>query len=439
MEKVTLDIGFIYNLRPERIVLIALLILLGLLILAPIKINNTLDTSSVLYIIFSLFFFLLGTKLVRNKRIKSQIEIKVDRSKINRIYKSTFYLGLVGVLFRYYDLFAYRGVSMASSTIDNMDLMADAGGNIFSIIASLLIFNAYIPPMIDIICKKLHSLKWKVLSSVTFFALMINGLISGSRFAIIIPVGYYLLLLLCAGKLRLNLSFRNVVSWLVIFISMIYVVGALFLRRVSDQNITAFMTIASATGGYSDKVPATESFQRFLMNSEDKWYYVYLFAYSNITQYGTHAIFEFPIVKKYIDQQGDYFYGKATFAVITKFIHKIIGSSYNIQEDINDHNARIGIWSTFFFLWYLDFGWLGIFCMFFLGYFAKKVWSHVYYQHNILYLPLLCIFSIILLLIFQLNYISGSGTYALTTFTLLTVCFKSPFSTVLIDKKLSNL
>lgn len=401
MEKVTLKLGFIYNLRPERVILIALIALFGFLLLAPVNIRNTLDVSSVLYIVLSLLFFWLGTKMIRTKRLNTQIEIKVDRSKIERIYNITFWLGLIGVLFRYYDLFVYRGVSLSTSTIDNMELMAGESGNIFSIVASLLIFYAYIPPLIDAICDDLHSVKWKILSLAVFIALMINGLLCGSRFAIVIPILYYLLLLLCTGKLKFRFSFRNMIIWLVIIVVVGYIVGHLFLRRLSDMNVPAITVLASETGGYSDKVPATDSFQRLLIDSSDKWYFVYLFAYSNIMQYGAHAIFEFPVVKQYVDQRGDYFYGTATFSVITKFFTKLLGSSYDIQGEINSHNARRGIWSTFFFLWYLDFGWFGVILMFVFGYCAKKVWSQVYYRHNLLYLPLLCLLSIILLLIFQ--------------------------------------
>ena len=109
MEKVTLKMGFIYNLRPEKIMWIAILALFGFLILAPVDINNTLDTSSVSYIILSLLFFWAGTKMIRTRRVNTPVEIEVDRGKIERIYKITFWLGLIGVLFRYYDLFVYRG------------------------------------------------------------------------------------------------------------------------------------------------------------------------------------------------------------------------------------------------------------------------------------------------------------------------------------------
>ena len=48
--EITFNTKFLYKLRPERMVLIAILMLLVTLILAPIQINNTLDFSSVVYL-----------------------------------------------------------------------------------------------------------------------------------------------------------------------------------------------------------------------------------------------------------------------------------------------------------------------------------------------------------------------------------------------------
>ena len=65
--EITFNTKFLYKLRPERMVLIAILMLLVMLILAPIQINNTLDFSSVVYIVSSLLAFLLGTKMIRTR------------------------------------------------------------------------------------------------------------------------------------------------------------------------------------------------------------------------------------------------------------------------------------------------------------------------------------------------------------------------------------
>ena len=433
--EITFNTKFLYKLRPERMVLIAILMLLVMLILAPIQINNTLDFSSVVYIVSSLLAFLLGTKMIRTRAKRQQLTIQVNIPKLTKIYNLTFWLGFIGVVFRYYDLFFFRGLSLASTTLENMEMATEESGNIFSIVASLLIFNVYIPLTIDLVCDKLNTRKRKILTLLVFFSLMINALLSGSRFAIITPLVYWFILLLYAGKIKIRWSVKNVAIGLFILLGVGYLIGALFIRRLNEQDVTAVMAVSSVTGGYSDKVPATASFQRLLSESEDEWYYVYLFTYSNITQYGTHAIFEFPVVKKFIDQKNDHYYGTATFSVITKFILKIFNSPYNILEQIYKHNARPGIWSTFFFLWYLDFGWMGIVFMFIFGYFAKKVWANVYYLHNILYLPLLCFLSIVLLLILQLNYIAGSGTYALFSFVTLPLIFKSPICGVVIHNK----
>lgn len=58
--EITFNTKFLYKLRPERMVLIAILMLLVMLILAPIQINNTLDFSSVVYIVSSLLAFFIG-------------------------------------------------------------------------------------------------------------------------------------------------------------------------------------------------------------------------------------------------------------------------------------------------------------------------------------------------------------------------------------------
>lgn len=89
-----------------------------------------------------------------------------------------------------------------------------------------------------------------------------------------------------------------------------------------------------------------------------------------------------------------------------------------------------------YFLFYgilISVGWGLFLCLF--SDISLKVWANVYYLHNILYLPLLCFLSIVLLLILQLNYIAGSGTYALFSFVTLPLIFKSPICGVVIHNK----
>lgn len=114
-------------------------------------------------------------------------------------------------------------------------MATEESGNIFSIVASLLIFNAYIPLTIDLVCDKLNTRKRKILTLLVFFSLMINALLSGSRFAIITPLVYWFILLLYAGKIKIRWSVKNVAIGLFILLGVGYLIGALFIRRLMSR------------------------------------------------------------------------------------------------------------------------------------------------------------------------------------------------------------
>lgn len=128
-------------------------------------------------------------------------------------------------------------------------------------------------------------------------------------------------------------------------------IGSLFLNRLSEMGMTGAMSVVSEHGGYSDKVPATPEFVQLLNDSESTFYYPYLFAYSHICQYFTHAVFEFPVVKGYIDQTDKYFYGGATFGVFYKLIAKLAGLSSQMSGNImrgrvfGRHSFFVGTWT----------------------------------------------------------------------------------------------
>ena len=343
-----------------------------------------------------ILFFLLGTQLIRpRKRKKMDLVISIKACYIHRIYRVTFILGSLGVLLRCIDLLVFRGISLANTVMDNFDAAEEGGGNFFSIFSAFFIFFAYIPFSIDML----------------------------------FPLLYGVIILFYSKRIKFSLKWfcGGIFTFLVI----LNLIGSLFLNRLSEMGMTGAMSVVSEHGGYSDKVPATPEFVQLLNDSESTFYYPYLFAYSHICQYFTHAVFEFPVVKGYIDQTDKYFYGGATFGVFYKLIAKLAGLS---QSDVRQYNARPGIWSTFFFCWYLDFRWWGVFLMTLLGILFKFVWNKVYSKGNIFCLPLYVFCFIILLFILQLNFIAGSGTYALFSFTLLPWLCKIKYSYYLVDK-----
>ena len=415
MYNLKINSTFLYYLRPEKAMLIALLFFFFLLLIAPIRIINTLNLTSAVYLVISLLSFILGTKLIKsNKYKKVVLSINIEKSRVIRVYNVACVLGLIGVGFKYIDLLFVRGMSFSNTTMDNFDLAVEGGGNILSIISAFLIFFAYVPFTLDLVFEGLHKKKIKVLTFLLILSTAIVSLLTGSRNAIMIPLLYGVIVFLYSKQI--NLSFK----WCIVLILGAFValniIGLLFIKRLDEMNLTGAMAVVSKTGGYSDKVPANQNFIRLLENNEGKFYYPSLFAYSNVCQYFTHSVFEFPVVKDYIDNKDIYLYGRSTFAVYFKLIDKLLGGDISDDEE---YNARPGIWSTFFYNWYLDFGWYGIFGIFWLGFFCKYIWSKVYVKGNVFYLPLVIFLFIIVLFILQINMIAGSGAYALFSFLLL--------------------
>lgn len=413
---------FLYSLRPEKIIFLGIVVFIVALCIAPIDINGNLSLSALAYIVINLLFFFAGSSLIKSKKNKGYkfIEFNVKRRRLARIYRFFIIIASIAVVFKCIDTFLIRGVSWTASTTENTDAIAEGGGNLFSIIVAMIIFSTYIPITIDKLCPNLNNKSHKRLAAILFFFNLLDCLSTGSRFALIRPLIYFFLLSSLCGGLKNNKRIILIASLVILVLGNL--IGTLMLRRMEDMHIDEISSMAAENGGFADKVPAKISFQTFMSNSRDTWYYTYLFTYVNVTQYVTHAVFEFPAVKDNVDAKGDYFYGASTFMVYAKFFQKIFGMG-DISEEITKHNLRPGIWSTFFFSWYLDFGWFGPILFLFVGFFSKYFWYRAYSKHDILYIPIVLFMTIVWLLVLQLNYIQGSGTYAITLFLLIPVLF----------------
>ncbi|RGV34356.1 oligosaccharide repeat unit polymerase [Butyricimonas virosa] len=430
MYNLEINTSFLYYINPERAVITAIFFFLLLLIIAPIHIINTLDVASLAYLILALSSFLLGTKLIRRNRIRNKVlNVIIEKDRILKIYRISTFLGILGVGFRYIDLLFVRGMSFFYSTLENFDSAIEGSGNLLSICSAFLIYFAFIPFTLDMIFRNLHTKKIKVLSLILMLSTALITLLTGSRNALMIPLLYGMIVFLYSKRRKFSL--RLVVISAFVGLIVLNVIGSLFLKRLDDMKFDR-ASVMSEFEGYSNKVPANQNFVNFMQANEEKCCYTTLFAYLHVSQYFTHALFEFPIVKKHIDAENIHLYGKSTFGVFYRLFEKLFGLEH---VDNVKYNARPGIWSTFFFNWYLDFGWLGIFFMFGFGVYCQYIWSKVYIKGNIFYLPLVIFLYIILLFILNLNMIAGAGTYALFAFIIFPRLCKIKYYRVLEIKK----
>jgi len=418
--EIILNRRFLYKMRPERMILIAVLFWLVCLVFSPITPVSGLTIEAFLYLSLCLLFFGIGTMSVKHKKKVNTI-IEVDTSRLNRIYYVTLALGSIGVALKIYDVLFIRDASLLFS--DEASLEIAEGGTLFSIISGMLIFFSYIPITIDSLCPLLHKLLVKIISFLIFLGTGISAVVSGSRFAIVLPLFYFLFLMMYNEKFSFRLTKKNISIFVIILTILGYIVGGLYLARIELMGMDTTEYIFNM-GGYTRKVPLDKSFSKYISERKDVLGgipFTYLFAYTNIVQYETHGVFEFPDVMENINEKGDFFWGQATFCVYTKLVYKLLNSDYNLFEDIANHNSAPGLWSTFFFDWYLDFGWFGIILMFLIGNISKQIWSSVYDKCNILTLPLLLFMSMVWLMVLNLNQISSQGAYAIFSFVMLII------------------
>ncbi len=418
--QIAINRKFIYKIRPEKMILFAIIFWVFCYIFSPVEPRESPSLISIIYIGLCLLFFSFGCLFVKHKRKLKNITIEVSNDILDKIYLVTYILGAIGVVFNYYDMFFLRDASLLFS--DEGELEVSEGGNIFSLISGMLIFFTYVPVTLDILCPRLHKWPLKAISLITYIATALSAAITGSRFAIIIPFVYLIFLLLYTKKLSTSITKRNIAIFVFILLLVGYVVGGLFLKRIELQGRDS-VDVTLDSDGYANKVPISKEYAKYMTENQDDFTYTFLFAYSNVVQYELHAIYEFPAVMEAIDKKGDYFYGQATFAVFVKFFYKLIKSDYNLIADLTNHNPKPGIWTTFFFQWYLDFWWFGVLLMFPMGFICKLLWRKLY-MGGVLLLPLVLFVSIIWLLVLNLNQIAGSGSYALFSFSILPIIFR---------------
>lgn len=385
-------------------------------IIAPVKAAETLTVDSVMYIVSCIVMWYLGCMFpFEKKRFLKKIYYK---SQLQRIYLFMLLLSFLAVSLRFYDLFYVRDNSIGLDSFgDNIDALENKNGSsMLAIVVALLYYVPFIPVSINLLFPKLNGLISKVLALLLFCCLGVGALITGSRNAFLDPLLLYSFLFLFTRK-HIVVKVKYIVCGLILTGAFLMISSVLFVQRLSVQNKTVFDAAESVTGGASDKVPPKDYYKDFMSaNVNNPIVLGGSFAYLQTTQYAIHGFWEFPICKKYIDKNDFKTYGASTFWVFDKFLYKF-GIGIN-PEDVMKYNARPGIWSTFFYNWYLDFGWGGLFVIFLLGILMKYIWCKVCYGNNVFYLPLLMFFVLLTMYMMQLNRFVGTGSYALVCFSI---------------------
>lgn len=398
----------IHRLRPDKVLIYGLVFYLVMFFIAPVSIKKTITISSASYLILCLFFFYRGCK--HNMNVKDST-FTMDSVIFFQIYNVVFVLSIITVVLKYVDWFFVRGFSVGlDSFADNMLSSEEHQTSVISLLSALVACVPYIPVTLNMIFPIYNGKKAKFIAFVLFFMTAVGSIVTGSRFALINPLLFLTFIWVSLNKNRIFTIKRLIIGFIATFLFLFFS-SALFIERLGTQGREIYQALSYE--GYSDKVPASTEFERFLNEHSNDAIQGPAFAFVQSTQYAIHGPVEFPICKQYIDKHGFCTYGSSTFFVINKFFN-FIGMGIS-SECIESCNTRPGIWSTFFYNWYLDFNWLGVPLIFLLGMFCSYSWEKTA-KGNFFFLPLTGYLSIIIILMLQLNCIAGTASYALFDF-----------------------
>jgi len=125
--------------RPRKALMVILSIWAVVFLLAPIQVDWTDAMGGIVFFIVGAFFIWLGALHGERVRIPKVPRSARSGPQYAKAYWLALGLGCLGLLLRIYDWFFLRGLSLTGSSFDNREALEDGSGNMFSILALVLV------------------------------------------------------------------------------------------------------------------------------------------------------------------------------------------------------------------------------------------------------------------------------------------------------------
>lgn len=328
---------------------------------APIEIYRA--QSGYPYIILGacLVGLLVGMVVFEPRRV---VPTMVDRDEMRRtlrqLYEIAFILGMIGIALRVADWVFLRGLSIDTDFLNNREKIESAGSNAFAMVSTVLVPFSLVPYMIHAVAKRNGEQVGRAWQGIVLATLWpILTIVIGSRSSMFMSLG----MLIVARLVIYPRTSRKVLAvCALLIIGLIYAGGLIFIERLSlvGLNIESVMRLSA----FTKLAPVTQEYYTIASGLPD-WGRDTVFIITTFIQYYVHGVPEFTyMVEHYTnaDQFGTY-----TFAVFDRLASTIWGVPY-------DGNAslflmpRVGIYTTMFGPFYIDFGTLTpVFCLFIGG------------------------------------------------------------------------
>jgi hypothetical protein len=412
------NIKFIRSISPPRTIFIGGCIWLLFYLIAPLEIQIQVNWFAWIYIFFSILFFFIGYYIILFLPLNAS---KVRISNINpyTLLRITIIIAFIGLCCKFYDKFFIRGISLNLTAFEGRELVAEKGGNFVAIIASLISSFAFFPLFVKLYYHL--KIKWHTTFAVylLFFVQIFDLLLLSSRSAILLVIAFLILYLLYFKKIVINKKFwLSFIMGILIFLSLI---SYMFINRLQEWGVRDVIYEHSLNiSEYNFTIAPSSKAKEFIMNNIDNSLGTLGFAFVNISQYYVHSIFEFNYV--YDKFERDHSLGIYTFFPYYRFYKKLLNEPFSI-EAIENLSPRVGVYTSLFGPFFIDFGWWNLLFMFFSGWHVRRVYEKALI--GIPYSVLLYFFYFIVLIFWTtFNYIFGSiGIFILTDIFLLKLLY----------------
>ena len=255
-----------------------------------------------------------------------------------------------------------------------------------------------------------------IASSFLFVFPLIIPFSRGTRKDVVL-VCLFLLLILLVTK-TIFLKAKTVLILLILGSMLNVVLYGLLMRRESpkfETNDTEQKIVTLAK--YNNLFKPNEQYIH-QMNNSHGLKKAFLFNYLHLSQYYCHGIFELNYLVKNKLETKNYTKGKYMFKLFYKFFDWVGLSKDKKHKKVDEYLPRQNVYITFMGALFLDYGWIGLLGMFFLGFFQKMIDNKVK-QKAYMFLIIYCFFIIFNLFFPVINLLRGTGLYCVIAFMLL--------------------
>lgn len=395
--------------RPENVLLLGVGVYIAVLILSPLEVLVPIETGSFVYIGLTITALVLGSRFADLIRLRAGarhiLDLKLKRDE-NRLFWAMIWLGGIGNLLKLLDKYVVRGVGSLTG-FEAREVLLDSGSGMLSMVAGGLYPFGYLPIFILLGAKVLPRKRWKLmLACIIFLIPALDALLLFSRSFMLVTLAmiyFAVSLTMFQGRIA---PLKLILPVLAIVMLVLTISIWIFLQRLDGMSLALSSSIYLS--GYAHTVAPNDAGQELINRGS------LLVGLLPIAQYYIHSILEFQVLWSMTETQ-NFSWGRLLFAPYFKIL-TILGVASD--PDLFELFPRVGVFTSFWGPFWVDFGWFGPMVMFFLGIIMRIV-ARAARNGEMRAYPLYTYFCVVLFFMPVVNFaISAQGMYVINAFVL---------------------